>query len=514
MVLAIAVHFQLPVFHADVPQAFLRAMMDTEMYMTLPKGVNLVDVNDPSKSTLTGYVIRLLRSLYGLKQSPQLWNKELDRFFTKYNFHRADAETSLYYRTNKATGKFVIVLSEVDDLVVTGNCDKMINEFRTALIGSFASKSDDGKSDPSSIAWENIKSFLGIDINYDKSKGIMSFNVKAKIDNLFKTHEKALHKLGTASIPLPTNFQESEFAENGVWTPTETYLKEKYASIVGAVIYLSITCRPDISYVVGRLSRGMHKPTRAHVNLLKSLLKYLNCHRDTPLVYKSGVTEAHRHFKAMVDSDLSLFSVSGSYLDNGFDINVGFTDADFARSHLEQRRSTSGYCFFVFGNLVAWKSKLQPLTAKSTHEAELIALSFASDEGVWMRRFLKEIRFSLIGKGVGKMQHVNFPLSPTDAADGVGKDCEKFLNELPPTPIFEDNKGTWATVNNPISTAQGCKHLDTRYFGTRDHIREGRLRVHFLRTHLNVADFFTKGLPNPAYSDFKRVLMGSVSNNY
>ena len=36
-----------------------------------------------------------------------------------------------------------------------------------------------------------------------------------------------------------------EFAENGVWTPTETYLKEKYASIVGAVIYLSITCRND-----------------------------------------------------------------------------------------------------------------------------------------------------------------------------------------------------------------------------------------------------------------------------
>ena len=38
--------------------------------------------------------------------------------------------------------------------------------------------------------------------------------------------------------------------------------------------------------------------------------------------------------------------------------------------------------------------------------------------------------------------------------------------------------------------------------------------VQFLRTHLNVADFFTKGLPKEPYCDFKRVLMGSVSHNH
>ena len=339
-------------------------------------------------------------------------------------------------------------------------------------------------------------------------------NVKNKIDNLFKTHERAIHKIGSAVVPLPTNYNESDFPEHGVWSPLETYLKEKYSSIVGAVIYISVTCRPDITYVVGRLSRGMHKPTRAHVNLLKCLLKYLNSHRDTPLVYQAENNEAHKHFHEMMNGDPSLFSISGSFLDKGFDVNVGFTDADFARSNEEQRRSTSGYCFFVYGCLVSWKSKLQPLTAKSTHEAELIALSFASDEGVWIRRLLKEIRFSLIGTGVDKMQHLNFPLAPEDASDGVGKDCEKYLAELPPTPIFEDNKGTWATVNNPVSTAQASKALDVRYFNTRDYIREGKLRVQFLRTHLNVADFFTKGLPKEPYCDFKRVLMGSVSHNH
>ena len=49
--------------------------------------------------------------------------------------------------------------------------------------------------------------------------------------------------------------------------------------------------------------------------------------------------------------------------------------------------------FFLFGNLICWRSKLQPFTAKSTHAAEPIALSFAADEGVWLRRLLLEIGF-------------------------------------------------------------------------------------------------------------------------
>ena len=81
-------------------------------------------------------------------------------------------------------------------------------------------------------------------------------------------------------------------------------------------------------------------------------------------------------------------------------------------------------------------------------------------------------------------------------------------------PIFEDNMGTWHTVNNPTSTAQASRHLDVRYFKVRDHISDGKLRVHFLRTELNVSDFFTKGLPSPAFRSFMQILMGTVSSNY
>ena len=74
--------------------------------------------------------------------------------------------------------------------------------------------------------------------------------------------------------------------------------------------------------------------------------------------------------------------------------------------------------------------------------------------------------------------------------------------------LIASDKGTTQTANNPISTAQGSKALDVRYFKVRDYISERKLRVTFLRTHLNVADFFTKNLPDPAFRNFRRTLMG------
>ena len=51
-----------------------------------------------------------------------------------------------------------------------------------------------------------------------------------------------------------------------------------------------------------------------------------------------------------------------------------FTDVDWAGS-ASDRRSTRGYCTFIWGNLVTWRSKKQPVVARSNTEAELRALA-------------------------------------------------------------------------------------------------------------------------------------------
>ena len=84
------------------------------------------------------------------------------------------------------------------------------------------------------------------------------------------------------------------------------------------------------------------------------------------------------------EKDLSKPTITGNQI-------FGASDSDYANKLEESRKSTSGYVFFFRHNLVCWKSKLQPILATSTHEAELIAMNLAAQEAIWLRNFLVEV---------------------------------------------------------------------------------------------------------------------------
>ena len=136
--------------------------------------------------------------------------------------------------------------------------------------------------------------------------------------------------------------------------------------MVGSLLYLTMVTRPDICFAVKELSRMLDSPGIEAWEAAQHLLEYVqNTHHYSI-----------RYTKAESVNDLA---ISG--------LLKGYSDADWA-GQVEDRRSTSGYVYFVAGGPVSWQSKTQKSVALSTAEAEYMALSDASKEAVHLKALL------------------------------------------------------------------------------------------------------------------------------
>lgn len=136
----------------------------------------------------------------------------------------------------------------------------------------------------------------------------------------------------------------------------------EYREIVGSLIYAMTCTRPDISWIVSKLSQTLANPKAENLVAAKHVLRYLKGTVDYKLCYKK------------TDEDLSL---------------IAFSDSDWASS-MEDRRSTTGYCFSLTkqGPAISWKTRKQPTVALSTCEAEYIGLANNTQESIYLTRLL------------------------------------------------------------------------------------------------------------------------------
>ncbi|KAL0423821.1 UNVERIFIED_CONTAM: Retrovirus-related Pol polyprotein from transposon RE2 [Sesamum radiatum] len=133
----------------DVKSAFLNGYIDEEIYVEQPQG--FIAKGSEEK------VLRLKKTLYGLKQAPRAWYSRIDKYFMDRGFRRR-SEPTLYI---KSQGNDTLIVSlYVDDLIYTGNNEKMIQVFKEDMMKTFE-MSDLGL----------MHFFLGIEINQEK-KGI------------------------------------------------------------------------------------------------------------------------------------------------------------------------------------------------------------------------------------------------------------------------------------------------------------------------------------------------------
>ncbi|KAJ9709547.1 hypothetical protein PVL29_001161 [Vitis rotundifolia] len=402
LLLSLAAMCSWPLYQLDIKNAFLHGDLAEEVYMEQPPG--FVAQGE------SGLVCRLRRSLYGLKQSPRAWFGRFSSVVQEFGMLRSTADHSIFYHHNSLRQCIYLVVY-VDDIVITGSDQDGIQKLKQHLFTHFQTK-DLGK----------LKYFLGIEIA-QSSSGVVLSQRKYALDIL---EETGMLDCKPVDTPMDPNVKLVPGQGEPLGDPG------RYRRLVGKLNYLTIT-RPDISFPVSVVSQFLQSPCDSHWDAVIRILRYI---KSTP---GQGVL----------------------YENRGHTQVVGYTDADWAGSPTD-RRSTSGYCVFIGGNLISWKSKKQDVVARSSAEAEYRAMALATCELIWLRHLLRELRF--------------------------GKDEQMKL--------ICDNQAALHIASNPVFHER-TKHIEVDCHFIREKIASGCVATSFVNSNDQLADIFTKSLRGP-----------------
>ena len=328
----------------DVTGAFLHSDLDSVIYMRQPPGFE-----DGSNQSL-----RLVRSLYGLKQASHLWNKYMDSKLTTIGFKSIRSDPAVYVRNTK-TGKTILAI-HVDNMYSIADTPDELKRTRKELHGLFEMKEEDPN-------W-----FMGYQLIPDETNHTISISQHHYIESILKRFNMTDCNPRSLPVSPSTNLSKNDGPKDE--EEKKDMEKVPYRELVGALLWVSRISRPDNSFGSGYFGRFNTNPGRPHWKAAQDCLRFLSGTKDW--VLQLGNPNP--------DEALKL---------------VGYSDADFARE--DDRRSVSGFVYQLGGRSISWGSKKQPTVARSSTEAEYIAAAHAVGEGLWIRNLLQEIGFGQEG---------------------------------------------------------------------------------------------------------------------
>ncbi|KAE8210107.1 hypothetical protein CF319_g9440 [Tilletia indica] len=411
ILLVLAAKFGWIVEQLDVVTAYLNGILHDEVYMQQPPGFE--DGTDD--------VLQLKRALYGLKQSGREWNEVLVAALTKAGFAQLDSEPCIFVRNRNDWKRMVVLAVYVDDILIFTPSRSECEQVKTFLREEFEMKENGA-----------VHHFLGVHVQRDEAAGTITLSQQAYANAMLQRY--GMQNANGRHLPMRERGKED--------LPDSPMEMGDYPARVGSLMWLVQCTRMDMCFPVGVLARKMGSPDEEAKADAQTALRYVRKTSDLKLTYKPT-------------SDVVL---------------QGYADADHGGDR-EDRKSTTGWVFLLFGCAVSWKSQLQKTVAWSTTEAEYIALAEAGREALWIRNFLGELG----------------------------------LEQKTATPLYCDNDAATSIANNPAAFGKS-KHFELKYHFTRHQVRQGRLTVSRVGTDDNLADIFTKMLPRGKLEEARRRL--------
>ena len=216
-----------------------------------------------------------------------------------------------------------------------------------------------------------------------------------------------------------------------------------YRSMIGNLLYLTAS-RPDISYNVGVCARYQAHPKESHMTTLKRIIKYVTTTADFGVWYSKDTN----------------------------DVLAGYSDADWA-GNTDDRKSTSGGCFYIGNNLVSWMSKKQNSISLSTVEVEYIAAGSCCTQLLWMQKLLLDY-------GI-RQEHLT---------------------------IYYDNTSAINISKNLVQHSR-TKQIEIRHHFIRELVEDGTHTFECIHTDNQKVDLFTKSLDSKRF-EFIRQNIGVI----
>eukprot|EP00253_Pinus_taeda_P032657 PITA_32657 len=251
---------------------------------------------------------------------------------------------------------------------------------------------------------------LGMEIKRDLAKRKLWLNQRKYVKTILQRFDMQDSK--PVKVPILIGLKLSAKQCPKTQEEEEDMSRVPYASVVGSLMYAMVCTGPNIAHAVGVLSRFMSKPGKEHCTVVKRVFRDLR---------------------------------------------------DWA-GDLDQRRSTSGYVFNLFGRAVSWMSKKQFVVALPTTKAEYMAANDASKEAVWLQRLCSSMG-----------------LVHGDIRIGCDSQSAIFL------------------AKNPIYHSK-TKHIDVQYHFVRDIIEDKKVLLVKVGTLKNTADALTKFVSSEKFS--------------
>ena len=172
LLLALSCESDWEVEDMDVKTAFLNGELEERIYMEIPEGMAI-----PANKARGGYnrllACRLIKSIYGLKQSPRAWYGRIHNFFLEHNFILSHFDYRLFINYDKG----IILLLYVDDLVVAAPTHNIISWIWSEIDNEFE-MTDLGP----------LRTFLGLEIDRNRIERTLHLLQTKYVPRILRQH--------------------------------------------------------------------------------------------------------------------------------------------------------------------------------------------------------------------------------------------------------------------------------------------------------------------------------------